>query len=111
MKIKEAIEKIKEMGFNANYWAKGDKQRIYIEFRFNGSHRSGGYVCKDESYLKAEACGKKTKRYQDLLDEVATWKIEWNEESSTGKTISHREAASRAAKEMEIDYREFGIGL
>ena len=114
MTIPEAINKIEEAGFTANYWNKFGKQRIYIDFKFNGSHRSGGYLCCEESALKAAPCGKKTAKYQNKLDQFLNFEINWGgEENIKRNTITERQAASRAAYEisMESSYNEFQIGL
>lgn len=110
MTINEAIAAIEEAGFSANYWAKGEKKRIYIDFNFNGSHRTGGYLCKESSSLVAAPCGKKTKKYQSKLNAFLELPINWG---SNKTTISHRQAAARAAYEISIEslYNEFQIGL
>lgn len=112
MTIQEAIKKIEEAGFTANYWSKGDKHRIYIDFTFNGSNRTGGFLCKDGNSLIAQACGKKTKRYQDKLDEIAKFDIEWNTGETKGrKIITEKQAAANYYKtERENFNREFLIG-
>ena len=111
MKISEAIKKIEEAGFTANYWSKGGKQRIYIDFKFNGSHRSGGYLCKEKSQLKAAPCGRRTAKYQNKLDQFLGFEIDWN--NTIKNSITVEQAASRAAYEISLEssYHEFGIGL
>lgn len=112
MTIQQAIKKIEEAGFTANYWSKGGKQRIYIDFKFNGSKRTGGYLCKDNSDLKAAPCGKRTAKYQSKLDQFLGLEIEWNSDV-VKNNITEKQAASRAAYEISLEssYHEFGIGL
>tara|TARA_R110000782_G_scaffold159681_1_gene251774 strand:+ start:528 stop:872 length:345 start_codon:yes stop_codon:yes gene_type:complete len=109
--IEEAIIKIEELGFNANFWNKHGKKRIYIDFKFNGSKRSGGFIGSENSEAVSSPCGRKTKRYQDKLDAISNFNIDWD--SNEVKTITVAQAANKAAYEISIesDYHEFGIGL
>lgn len=107
----EAIAKIEEMGLTATLWEKHGLSRIYIEWKFNGSKRTGGFIGNDKTELSAMACGKKTKRYEDKLDLISTFDITWL--SSAKKVLTSKEASSKAAYEisMESSYNEFLIGL
>ena len=112
--INEAIIKIQELGFTADYWTKNNIQRIYINFKFNGSKRTGGFIGSAKSEAKAALCGKKTKRYQDKLDIISKFNIQWDvTKTESKKTISNREVAIKVAQEISIesDYNYFGIGL
>jgi len=77
MKIQEAIQKVTEAGFAATLWEKGGKQRIYVDFMFKGSKRTGGFIGSDRTELKAAPCGRHTAKYQARLDEIAGLEIEW----------------------------------
>ena len=109
--IEEAILKIKELGFNAIFWNKHRKKRIYIDFTFNGSKVSGGFISSENSQAVAANCGRKTKDYQDKLDAISNFQIDWY--SNEPKTLTVTQAARKVAYEvsMESNYHELGIGF
>ena len=109
--IEEAILKIKELGFNAIFWNKHRKKRIYIDFTFNGSKVSGGFISSENSQAVAANCGRKTKDYQDKLDAISNFQIDWY--SNEPKTLTVTQAVKKLAYEvsMESNYHELGIGF
>jgi DNA primase len=112
MTIQEAIKKIEEAGFTANYWSKGGKQRIYVDFKFNGSKRTGGFMGRDNTNLVAAPCGRRTQKYQNKLNQFLELNIDWNSEEKKGRVITERQAAARYFREKEQEFNnEFLIGL
>jgi hypothetical protein len=112
MTIQEAIKKIEEAGFTANYWSKGGKQRIYVDFKFNGSKRTGGYLCREKSELKAAACGRRTAKYQNKLNNLLFLDIDWSSSEKKARKITERQAAARYYREEETEFNNrFQIGL
>ena len=110
--IHEAIEIIKEAGFTPNLWEKHGKKRIYINFKFNGSKRTGGFIGRENTELIAAPCGRRTKKYQNKLNQFLELNIDWNS-NETKKTITQKQVDAKVAYEtsMESDYTYFGIGL
>ena len=98
----ETIKKIKDLGFTPTLWEKHDKVRIYVDFKYQGSKRKAGFLSEQASKLLAPPCGKHTKAYQEKLDEILEFQIEWDSTpGSTAPIITQPEAAAKAAKEIE----------
>ncbi len=108
MKIQaqEAIKKITEAGFSANLWVgKSGITRIYIDFKFQGSPRKGGFLGSDKNDLRAQLCGSKTAKYQAMLNEFGTWEIEWPEVSVTQAEINAHQVGRRVLADYHYSNR------
>jgi len=103
MTIQEATQKIKEMGFYPAVWSKGGRTRIYIEFNFKGSTKKGGFIGSDKTELVAQLCGKSTQKYQDKLNEIATWNIEWVEETKPSSNNNIHEYHGSVVERERMD--------
>ena len=110
MTIEEAIIEIQELGLNAIFWKKHGKKRIYIDSSINGSKISGGFISSENNQAIASPCGRETKKYQDKLDAISNFDIDWysNKMAQTAKKTAKKMAYEIS---MESKYHEIGIGF